>query len=459
LLDRNQPSCENNILLARAIARLSKRSGCYPDCLILSNVRRTREHPVAGGGFADVWQGISDGRPVALKALRIYAKPSREIALKEFCHEATIWRQLVHPNILPFYGVFKGDDAFDRLCLVSPWMDAGNVSTYLAMHTSADRISLLADVANGLDYLHLFVTPIVHGDLKGANIFVTNNLTACLGDFGLSHFKDSVDSTLGSTTGHTTGTLRWQAPELFQRGDDGHARRPSRETDSYSFGCVCLELITDRPPFSEIRTDFAVLAAIMNGETPRRPSVDLAHRGLDDSLWAVIEKCWHRDPNLRPTSKHLVQYFNLRRGLIGPDQVFMMPDGVEREINPASSLREGTVSEKVLQPLAATSPTASTTTYANGLFPNYQPRAHRQSARLLIRTLATTAAEAQAAAAAANNTSTTIAGPAPKKRKKDAPSDYAPPLKRSLTGNKHDNAIGAKTSRQRGGAATIENVS
>ncbi|TDL16992.1 kinase-like protein [Rickenella mellea] len=200
LLDRCEPLCENNGLLSRAVARLSKRSGCYHDCLILSDIQRTGEHPVAGGGFAGVWRGSCGGNPVALKALRIFDKSSREAALKEFSHEATMWRQLVHPNILPFYGVFKGDDSFDRLCLVSPWMDAGIAPKYLATHPNADRVSLLADVAKGLDYLHSFATPIVHGDLKGANIFVTSTLTACLGDFGLSLFKDSVDSTLGSTT-------------------------------------------------------------------------------------------------------------------------------------------------------------------------------------------------------------------------------------------------------------------
>ncbi|TDL16989.1 kinase-like protein [Rickenella mellea] len=169
-----------------------------------------------------------------------------------------------------------------------------------------------SDVAKGLDYLHLFVSPIVHEDLKGANIFVKSDLTACLGDFGLSYFRDSVDGTLFSTTGHTTGTLRWQALELFQRGDDGRAKRPSRESDIYSFGCVCLEPMTSRTPFSEIRTVIAVLAAIMNHQTPRRPCADLAHRGLDESLWAVMKKCWNQDPKRRPTTKDLAEYFNLR---------------------------------------------------------------------------------------------------------------------------------------------------
>ncbi|TDL14590.1 kinase-like protein [Rickenella mellea] len=429
------------------MSRLSKRSGCYPDCLILSDVERTGEHPVAGGGFADVWRGNSGGRLVALKALRIYGKPCREATFKEFCHEATIWRQLVHPNILPFYGVFKGDDSFDRLCLVSPWMDAGNVSTYLATHPNADRISLLADVTKGLDYLHFFVTPIVHGDLKGANIFVTSSLTACLGDFGLSHFKDSVDSTSGSTSGHATGTLRWQAPELFQRNCDGQDTRPSRESDSYSFGCVCLELMTDRPPFSEIRTDFAALAAIMEAKTPERPSAEFAHRGLDDSLWAVIEKCWNRDPRLRPTSKDLVAHFNVR--INGPPQLLLSDINVQ-EMGAFCRLREGIMGEKTFQPLAVTHPAGNASTYANGVSAIYQlPVPNRQSAHWLM-SFPTSEVD--------TDLSPILGTPVLKKRKNDGRSDISPPSKRISTGSKLGNVIVTTYSRQSDSNATAEGV-
>ncbi|TDL24379.1 kinase-like protein [Rickenella mellea] len=185
-------------------------------------------------------------------------------------------------------------------CLISPWMDAGNVIDYLAKNPDSDRFALLGDVISGLAYLHDFQPAIVRGDLKGANIFVTPTLTACLGDFGLSRFRDSQESTLGATTGNTTGTLGWQAPELFDSLVDGGTSRPTRESDIYSFGCVCLELMSGKPPFAEIRRDGTVMKAIMNGQTPRRPVEDLVKYGLDDKLWAVMEKCWSHEPIQRP---------------------------------------------------------------------------------------------------------------------------------------------------------------
>ncbi|TDL20527.1 kinase-like protein [Rickenella mellea] len=317
LLDRGNLSPSHQSRLLRALARLCKLYACFPDSLILSGVQRTRMDPSAGGGFADIWRGQLSTRCIAIKALRIFEQSDREKALKDFSHEAIIWRQLKHPNILPFYGVFKGDENFERLCLISPWMDAGNINDYLKKYPESNRLALIADALNGLSYLHSFQPSIIHGDLKGANIFVTHSRTACLGDFGLSRFRDSHESTLGATSGHSTGTLRWQAPELFVNVD-GRTARPSAESDVYSIGCVCLELMTGKPPFSEFSRDGAVLTAVLNKKCPQRPSEDLVHRGLNDSLWSLMKKCWHFDRDQRPKVGTLLQFFVERKWSTGP---------------------------------------------------------------------------------------------------------------------------------------------
>ncbi|TDL15519.1 kinase-like protein [Rickenella mellea] len=314
IIDQGNLSTNHRSRFVRTLTHLTKSFARLPDCLMLSGVKRSGKDPVAGGGFADIWTGYFDSNSVAIKALRIYERSDQEKALREFSHEAIIWRLLRHPNILPFYGVFRGDEHFDRICLVSPWMEAGNVTKYLAKNPDSDRFALLGDVVNGLSYLHDFQPAIIHGDLKGANIFVTSRLTACLGDFGLSRFRDSQESTLGATTGTTAGTLRWQSHELFDSREDGRTNRPSQESDIYSFGCVCLELMTGKPPFSEIRGDGAVVKAIMNKQTPQRPAEDLLKYGFDDDLWSLMEKCWSYTPSQRPKMGLLLEYFNRRRG-------------------------------------------------------------------------------------------------------------------------------------------------
>jgi len=52
--------------------RLSKKSGLYPNCLVLNNVTKVGDHPVAAGGFGEVWQGVVGDRMICLKVVKIY---------------------------------------------------------------------------------------------------------------------------------------------------------------------------------------------------------------------------------------------------------------------------------------------------------------------------------------------------------------------------------------------------
>lgn len=57
--------------------------------------------------------------------------------------EIIIWGQLQHPNILPFYGVYHLNDAEERICLVSPWMENGTLVDYLKACPDANRLLLV----------------------------------------------------------------------------------------------------------------------------------------------------------------------------------------------------------------------------------------------------------------------------------------------------------------------------
>lgn len=95
----------------------------------------------ASGGFGDIYKGRCFGEEVALKVLRL-PLPSGVNGLtswrsfdgraQEYLSEVLIWTQLLHPNILPFYGLHFLDTALDtRVCLVCPWMENRNVVEFL----------------------------------------------------------------------------------------------------------------------------------------------------------------------------------------------------------------------------------------------------------------------------------------------------------------------------------------
>ncbi|KAJ6459915.1 kinase-like domain-containing protein [Mycena sanguinolenta] len=207
----------------------------------------------------------------------------------QFCREALVWQSLKHEYILPLIGIDR--ETFPlSFCMISPWMRHGTVLQYLDRHGRADVDKLLLQVAEGVGYLHS--KKIVHGDLRGMNILVSDNSSACLADFGLTRvFAASTDT---SSTNHA-GSTRWWAPELMQPsafGFDRFKRTPN--SDVYALACVCVELHTGLPPFFGA-PEASVIFKVTAGERPARPDTSMS-----DDLWALVTAAWAQSFRDRP---------------------------------------------------------------------------------------------------------------------------------------------------------------
>jgi serine/threonine protein kinase len=160
----------------KAIIRLSQKMGCYPECLVLHDVQKTGTYALTAGQFGDVWTGLIGDHKIAIKVLKVYMRSNIEKLLKvwensktyaraahgyfpqTFSHEAVLWRQLSHPNVLPFYGVYHWDQNRSRVCLISPWMSNGNIVQYLEDYPHANRINLVSE-AQRRPACNLFTLP------------------------------------------------------------------------------------------------------------------------------------------------------------------------------------------------------------------------------------------------------------------------------------------------------------
>ncbi|KAJ7279128.1 kinase-like domain-containing protein [Mycena rebaudengoi] len=233
LLERDHSSKARRIIL-----KLSEACDKLPSSLFIIGVTGRDEHATFGGGFGDIYRATYAGKTVALKHVRTFHRDAdlRRIRL-QFCREALVWQHLRHPHILPLIGIDR--DSFPpSLCMVSPWMEHGTVLKYLNDHGRANVDRLLSEIAQGLEYLHS--RKIVHGDLRGANILINDEWSACLADFGLTSLSDTTTAT---HTSNRAGSIRWMAPELIDPDRFGHrqfTRTPA--SDVYAFGCVCLEV-------------------------------------------------------------------------------------------------------------------------------------------------------------------------------------------------------------------------
>ncbi|KAF8210766.1 kinase-like domain-containing protein [Mycena galopus ATCC 62051] len=298
------PTSEYRPLLSQSLIRLSRASELHPACFPLAGVQANGQL-VAGGGSSDIRTGLVLGQIVAVKIMRVFKDEveHREATIKQFGREAVIWRQLSHRNVLPFFGMYSIES---RLCLVSPWMSNGHIVEFLRnAPPGTDRVSLMLDIALGLEYLHS--KHVVHGDLKGANILVTPSGRACLADFGLSSIIAMSMQFSPSPTGARGGTPRYQAPELLKCPES----RTQFESDVYAVACVYYEILSGKTPFFEIKNYVYLGIQVLNGLRPTRPDTVPA----DDDLWLLLQDCWEEEPTDRPRVAQIIE--RLRAPLIG----------------------------------------------------------------------------------------------------------------------------------------------
>ncbi|KZT24548.1 kinase-like protein [Neolentinus lepideus HHB14362 ss-1] len=343
---RSQPvHPDTQSLLVRCeemLLHISYKSDVLPSILFLRDIKPVGMHPVTGGGWSDVWKGVLHGRVVALKVLRdchVRDEVRKTRLRKKFHREALIWRQLCHPNIHPFLGIFDG---LHNPSLVSPWRSRGHLLAFLKSQSGQqyDRAMILGEIASALAYLHSLTPPLVHGDIKAvsyvhpglkllidtpepvlfpqANVLVDSTNRPCLVDFGISkfvrpavsrpppspkiynwdgrvvhrfrHANESLSDTMTHTS-HFHGTLRWMPPEAFMG-----TYRGSTAGDMYSFGCLCLEVYTLEHPWREERNEAAIIARSLAGQRPMRP------QEVPSEVWAIMQMVWQQDPEERQTA-------------------------------------------------------------------------------------------------------------------------------------------------------------
>ncbi|KAF5313814.1 hypothetical protein D9758_018714 [Tetrapyrgos nigripes] len=323
-----------------AMLRLSKNSGLYPSCLTLNNVQKIGDHPVTAGGFGEIWKGLLGGEVSCLKVVKIYGDSEVQKLMKEFLKEAIVWRQLDHPNVLPFLGIYFLDTSKQRICLISPWMDNGNLNHYLAdgSHGYADRLTLAYDVACGLAYLH--GEKIIHGDLKGVNILITARRRATIADFGLSRVIESEAFTMTSRSSRVVqGTARWLAPECLMKN-----QRASYQSDVYAFGCI----FTGQLPFHHCQNDAAIVFQLIKGNRPIRPPNEL---WVNDEVWAIMEDCWDEEASARPLADTLPDRFEDGKEIATADRwVYPLPPHFWNDIRHPELCPTGSELETFLKP-------------------------------------------------------------------------------------------------------------
>ncbi|KZP25806.1 kinase-like protein [Athelia psychrophila] len=284
----------------------------------LTSEIKSDEHYFAYGAYSEVfggdWTDASTGKVtrVAIKALRGVTNDEKELVKirKRLLREIMVWVPLKHPNITPFLGVVTGFGPLSAM--VSPYYSKANINQYTLDNPDVDRLPLILGVARGLEYLHSL--GLLHGDLKGHNVLIDDDLSPRLADFGRSRIVER----RGFTTAFT-GTGRYMAPELTVINDDIPYTPPTadsseddtlstnpasldpiitKKSDIYAFAMVVIEILTSKLPFFYLRQEHLVVILTQDGKRPDRPRCVPTH--FADEIWQLMEDCWHHEPQVRP---------------------------------------------------------------------------------------------------------------------------------------------------------------
>ncbi|KAL1199822.1 Serine/threonine-protein kinase-like protein [Cardamine amara subsp. amara] len=192
------------------------------------------------GSHGSVYKAAIGSRLVAVKR----PSKSREIS-REFHNEFEILSRIRSPRFVNLLG-FSADNSKDPL-LVVEFM--GNGSLYEVIHSDSalnfgaisswgKRIKIALQIAKAVHLLHSQEPPIIHRDIKSANVLMDKNFNAKLGDFGLAIRCNVNDQKVKSTP--PAGTMGYLDPDYVT------ADRLSTKTDVFSFGILLLEIISGR---------------------------------------------------------------------------------------------------------------------------------------------------------------------------------------------------------------------
>lgn len=226
--------------------------------------------------------------------------------------EVACLQALSHPNIVRYLGVER-DDVSGHVSIFLEYCAGGSIHSLLekfgAFNEALSR-TYITMVLEGLAYLH--ARQIMHRDVKGANVLVDAEGVCKLADFGASKI---LQQDLMSSDGARSlrGTPYWMAPEVIKQ--TGH----SFPADVWSVGCVLVEMLTGKPPWSNFSSQISALFHIASAKAPPPlPS------GISPSAVDFLLLTFKRSPRERPQASYLLKHAFVRderpaqRRLSGP---------------------------------------------------------------------------------------------------------------------------------------------
>ena len=258
---------------------------------------------IESGAFGSVYS-VQNTKTEEICAAKIINTHKDEAQYKQMItREIGIMVRCKHPAIIRFIGYSPKDfHGNNNVTIFMELSKKGSLADLLQKVTrglledsydNTNRQIILVGIARGMMYLHQH--QIIHRDLKPGNILLDDNMHPYITDFGLSKLSESGHSMSQS---QQYGTSIYMAPEVFE------GNRYNGKADVYSFGILMYEVVTDLMPYPLLQkgkmTSFQFSNKVVNENY--RPEFSVP---VKKSIQKLIEKCWSKNPNERPTFEEI----------------------------------------------------------------------------------------------------------------------------------------------------------
>jgi len=249
------------------------------------------EGVVGSGGFGTVYRATREGKVVALKVLAAHFA-SRDMR-RRFIREGNI--RIEHPNVVKVLEAGSTPEGDDYIALELLEGEPLTKRLQRAPLPATEVVGLALDVLAGLDAAHAM--GVVHRDLKPGNVFLCEDGTVKVLDFGIARWLTPSPDQQLTREGSVVGTPGYLSPEQAKGVADVDAR-----TDIWALGVLLYQALSGLSPFLRDSSVATILAVVLEDVEPIAERAE----GLPDGLAEIVDKCLKKEPNERwPSAKAL----------------------------------------------------------------------------------------------------------------------------------------------------------
>ncbi|KAM9782469.1 receptor-interacting serine/threonine-protein kinase 4 [Syngnathus typhle] len=252
---------------------------------------------IGSGGFGQVYKV----RHVQWKTwLAIKCPPCLHVDDKErseLLEEAKKMEAAKFRYILPVYGICE-----DPQGLVMEYMETGSLENLLATEPLPWelRFRIIHETAVGMNFLHCMNPPLLHLDLKPANILLDAHYHVKLSDFGLARWNGLSRADDISRDGFC-GTIAYLPPESIIEKD----RVSDTKHDIYSFSIVIWGILTQKKPYQGENNILQIMVKVVKGVRPDLGAVPRNRPTACTGFLSLMQRCWATSPEARPSFQEI----------------------------------------------------------------------------------------------------------------------------------------------------------